>query len=31
MESVHETLGGGGLEMSIDKRTAAISGVYFEK
>src|SRR5437588_10185088 len=31
MESVHETLGGGGLEMSIDKCTAAVSGVHFER
>ncbi len=31
METIHETLGGGGLEMSVNKCTAAASGVYFEK
>lgn len=31
MESVHETMGGGGVEMSVDKCTAVVSGVYFAK
>ena len=31
METVHDTLGGGGLEMSINKCTAAVSGVHYEK
>jgi hypothetical protein len=31
IESVHETMGGGGLEMSVDKCSAAVSDVYFEK
>ena len=31
METVHETLGGGGLGMSVNKCTAVVSDVYYQK